>query len=109
MAAKPVHLRELASVDLESAAEHYLSQADAAVATRFIGAFQRATRRISRNPQLGTLRLASELEIPGLRSMPVDRFPYLVFCVERDGRVDVWRVLHGRRDIPSALLGDPEG
>ena len=26
--------------------------------------------------------------------MPVDRFPYLVFYVERVDHVDVWRVLH---------------
>jgi toxin ParE1/3/4 len=109
MAAKPVHLRELASADLHSAADHYLSQADVAVAIRFIDAVQRATRRISRSPQLGTLRFAYELEIPELRSLPVARFPYLVFYVERDDHVDVWRILRTRRDIPSTLLGDPEG
>jgi len=109
MAAKPVHLRELASVDLGSAARHYVNQADVAVAMRFIDAVQRAIRRISRNPQLGTLRFAYELDIPGLRSLPVDRFPYLLFYVERDDHVDVWRLLHTRRDIPSTLLGDPKG
>ena len=35
--------RALACADLDSAADHYLSQADVAVATRFIDAFQRAT------------------------------------------------------------------
>jgi len=29
------------------------------------------------------------------------RFPHLVFYFERDDYIDVWRVLHGRRDIPA--------
>lgn len=37
----------------------------------------------------------------------VDGFPYLVFYVEQPGHLDVWRVLHARRDIPS-WLRDPE-
>jgi toxin ParE1/3/4 len=28
-------------------------------------------------------------------------YPHLVFYVERDDHVDVWRVLHGSRDIPA--------
>ena len=30
-------------------------------------------------------------------------FPYLVFYVERGADIDVWRVLHGARDIPAWL------
>jgi toxin ParE1/3/4 len=33
----------------------------------------------------------------------VQRYPYLVFYVERDDHIDVWRVLHGQRDIPAWL------
>jgi toxin ParE1/3/4 len=40
------------------------------------------------------------LNLPGLRSWPLTRFPHLVFYVERPEHIDVWRVLHGRRDIP---------
>jgi len=35
----------------------------------------------------------------------VKRFPYLAFYVERADHVDVWRVLHGARDIPAWLKG----
>ena len=44
-----------------------------------------------------------ELEIPGLRSWPLPRYPYLVFYMEHDDHVDVWRVLHAERDIPAWL------
>ena len=36
-----------------------------------------------------------------------ERYPYLVFYVERSDHVDVWRVLQGQRDIP-AWMQDPE-
>lgn len=44
-----------------------------------------------------------ELELPGLRSRKMVRFPFLVFYVERDNHVDVWRMLHAQRDIASWL------
>jgi hypothetical protein len=34
------------------------------------------------------------------------RYPYLVFYVERSDHIDIWRVLHGQRDIPAWLLND---
>jgi toxin ParE1/3/4 len=40
------------------------------------------------------------LGLADLRCWPIDRYPYLVFYVERDDHVDVWRVLHQQRDIP---------
>jgi len=46
--------------------------------------------------------------LPGSRVRPLDRFPYLVFYVVGDQVVDVWRILHARRDIPSAI-GDEIG
>jgi toxin ParE1/3/4 len=36
-----------------------------------------------------------------LRSWPLQRYPHMVFYVELDDRIDVWRVLHGQRDIPA--------
>jgi toxin ParE1/3/4 len=39
--------------------------------------------------------------LAGLHVWPLSRYPYLVFYVERADHIDVWRVLHGHRDIPS--------
>jgi toxin ParE1/3/4 len=52
-------------------------------------------------PSAGSARYAHELEVPGLRSWQVKGYAYLVFYIERDDYVDVWRVLHGSRDIPA--------
>ena len=46
------------------------------------------------------MQYAHELNLPGLRFWPLKRFPYLVFYVEHASHIDVWRVLHGKRDIP---------
>ena len=103
MAAKPVQFRELATLDLESASGYYAAEASAAAAIRFVDAVEAAARRIGRNPRLGSLRFAYELTVPDLRVVAVGRFPYLLFYLERETSVDVWRLLHTSRDIPVSL------
>ena len=66
-------------------------------------AVEAAAKRISRNPSLGSLRFAYELSVPDLRVVSVGKFPYLLFYLERETSVDVWRLLHTSRDIPASL------
>ena len=101
MSGKPVVLRERARRDIDEAVEHYLGEAGPVVALAFIDALEDARRRIGEQPAAGSPRYAHELDIPGLRSRTVRRFPYLVFYVERPADIDVWRVLHGARDLPA--------
>lgn len=103
MTAKPVVLRELASRDVEAAAEFYRAEAGEAVALRFIDALQSAIAAVGRHPGAGSPRYGQELDLPGLRSRLLRRFPYVLFYVERDDHVDVWRLLHAQRDIPAWL------
>jgi toxin ParE1/3/4 len=99
--AKPIVPRELANRDVEDAISYYLGESSNEVALGFVDALQRAYRHISRHPARGSSRYATELNLPGLRSWPVGRFPYLVFYVETKDCIDVWRVLHSARDIPA--------
>ena len=99
MRSKPVVLRAIARQDGDEAVDFYLADAGEAVALRFISAIQAAPLAIGRHPCAGSPRHVQELDLPGLRSGTVRRFPYVVFYVERDRDVDVWRVLHG---LPSA-------
>ena len=101
MSGKPVVLRERAQRDIDEALENYLTETGSAVALDFIDALEDARRQIGAQPATGSPRYAHELDIPGLRIRTVKRFPYLVFYVERDAEIDVWRVLHGARDIPA--------
>jgi toxin ParE1/3/4 len=99
--AKPVVPRELAQRDVEGAIDHYSDEAGADLAFRFIDALSEAYRTIGSRPGTGSPRYAHELDLPGLRSRKLRKFPYLVFYLERDDYIDVWRVLHAQRDIPS--------
>lgn len=107
MTAKPVNPRERAKRDIQEAVDHYVDTAGDETALGFVGAVARAFDHIGSHPATGSPRHAHELGLPGLRHWPLKRFPYLVFYVERADRVDVLRVLHGRRDIP-AWIPDPE-
>jgi toxin ParE1/3/4 len=101
--AKPVRLRELAAVDLDDASEYYRNEAGEQTALDFVDAVERGIGRISRSPHVGSLRFAYELAIPDLRAWPLQHFPYVVFYVVSDEEIDVWRILHTRRDLPAAL------
>jgi toxin ParE1/3/4 len=100
---KPVLPRKLAHRDVEAAVDYYVREAGPDVALGFIDALQSAYRAIAKHSGLGSPRYAQELALPGLRSREVKGFPHLVFYIERDDHIDVWRVLHGRRDIPSRM------
>ena len=108
MKAKAVIPREQANRDVIEAVADYLSEAGEAVALGFIDALEKAYGHIGRHPATGSPRYAHELNLPGLRTWPMMRCPYLVFYVERPDHIDVWRVLHGQRDIPAWMQG-PEG
>lgn len=101
MSRKPVRPRAAADRDVEQAIAHDVAEAGGKAALGFVAALERAWRHIARHPASGSPRHAVELDLPGLRSWPLKRYPYLVFYVERDDHVDVWRVLHAERDIPA--------
>jgi toxin ParE1/3/4 len=104
MNAKPVIPRAMAHRDVEEAIDFYDEQAGAEVALRFVDALKGAYRAISSRPAIGSPRYAHELELPGLRSRKIARFPYLIFYFERDEHIDVWRVLHSQRNIPAWMI-----
>lgn len=106
MTARRIELRHLAAADIADAADHYKDDGGEALALRFIDAVEHAIGRIGRSPHLGSLRFSYELDIPQLRAWRLNRFPYVVFYVAADDHIDVWRVLHSRRDIPTAFTDD---
>jgi toxin ParE1/3/4 len=107
--ARPIVPREQALRDVDEAIAHYIDQQAEHAALGFIDALERAYAHIGRQPATGSLRYAHELNIPGLRSWALARYPYLVFYVERADHVDVWRILHAQRDIPAWMQGPDDG
>lgn len=101
MKTKPVIPREQANRDIDEALAYYLNEGTEAAALGFIDFLEQAYSHIARHPATGSLHYAHELNLPGLRFWPLKRYPYLVFFVEQPTHIDIWRVLHGKRDIPT--------
>ncbi len=103
MSSKPVVIRESVRSDIGAAISYYAQQAGEDVALGFIDSLQSAYRAIAARPAAGSPIYGHELAIPGLRHQRLKRYPYLIFYIERDDHIDVWRVLHAQRDIPARL------
>lgn len=109
MKGKPIIPRQLANRDIDAALDHCLSEGATQAALGFINALERAYAHIARHPAAGSPRNAHELNLPGLCFRPLARYSYLVFYVEREQHIDVWRVLHGKRDIPAWMEDEDRG
>jgi toxin ParE1/3/4 len=102
---KPVIPRALALQDVDDAVTYLFQQQAAEAALTLIDSLEAASAYtyISKNAATGSTRYAHALNLPGLRTWPVTGHPYLIFYVEQDAHIDVWRVLHMSRDIPQEL------
>ncbi|MBZ9865886.1 type II toxin-antitoxin system RelE/ParE family toxin [Mesorhizobium sp. CA15] len=103
MATKPIIPRSLALRDIEDAVDYYVREAGSHVALGYVEDLQNAYKLIASHPASGSLRYSYEVGLPGLRSLPLKRHPYLIFYIEQADHIDVWRVLHAKMDIPSWL------
>ena len=91
-----------ADLDVEQALAYYAVEAPH-LELSFLDALEKAHLHIRHNPGTGSLRYAHALDILGLRFWPCQRFPQMVFYIERDDHVALVRVLHGSRDIPATF------
>lgn len=99
----PAQFRAKATSDIGEALSYYVAEADAEVAKRFVDELEGTIRQLERHPELGSLRFAYELDLPGVRSFRVDSFPHVIFYLIRSDHLDVLRVLHTSRDVPASL------
>lgn len=104
---KPVIPRIQAEDDLDRACEHILSTAGTDAVIDFLLDFDKAITLISQFPGSGSPRYGYETGLEGLRYRPMKRFPYLIFYMETEYCIDVWRVVHSSMDIQSGL-DDPD-
>ena len=106
MSVKSIIQRKLAHLDVEKAVGYYVDTSNLTAAMGFVAALETAYAHISRNPATGSSRYAFETNLPGLRSWPLTKYPYLIFYVDLDRHIDVWRVLHMAIDIPNWLASE---
>ena len=102
MSDKPVIRRELADEDVNAAVSYYVSHS-AQATLGFIDDLEHSYKRISAQPHIGSPRYGYGLELPGLLFQKLANYPYLIFYYEQEDHIDVWRVLHEKRDIPACF------
>ena len=107
MTKKPVVRRSLAEDDIDAAFTYYLYEAGTEIAADFVAQFEKITVSISSLPTLGSPRYGHELMLPGMRYRAMRCFPYLIFYVEKENRIELVRVLHTSREI-SSLIDESE-
>jgi toxin ParE1/3/4 len=100
---KQIVLRQSVVSDVDAAVGHYLQTGGASLASDFVNRLQQAYSRIEETPSAGSPRFGLATGLEGLRSHRLKQFPYLVFYAERGDRLEIWRVLHDRRDIGASL------
>jgi len=74
----------------------YIAQHSPKAASRFVERFEQVFALLAASPQIGRLRPEFA---PNMRSFPVDRYVIFYFPTKRG--IEIARVLHGARDLPS--------
>ncbi len=92
---------EFVYCDLQDAAR-YLHQYDPVIAKRFLEAAYNSFEFLALNPGVGRLR--DDLGFDHLRSWHVFGFRrFLIFYRELPNRIQIWRVLHGSRNLQETV------
>ncbi len=96
--------RPAADRDLVAIFRHYARQAGMRVADRFFAQADATFARLAGMPGIGTPYEPDEPLFADLRYFPVARFrDYIIFYRPIPGGIEVYRVLHGARDIHGIL------
>ncbi|MFY9137038.1 type II toxin-antitoxin system RelE/ParE family toxin [Zwartia sp.] len=90
--------------DLLDAVDYYREHAGTLVAEKFSFEIDQALERLSKHPNIGSPRPALDLDIECIKSWALKRFPHQIFYEIQDNHVELWRILHPRRDITQAML-----
>src|SRR4051794_6043967 len=101
--------RPRAEADLIGCYAYLGEKASDATADRFLAAVEKTLGLLARSPGIGAPHDTNNPRLSGLRYFPVSKFkPYILFYRAFDDRIELVRVLHGARDIPT-ILAEGEG
>ena len=93
---------EFVFCDLQTAAR-FIRRDNPTAARAFLEAAYDSFEFLARNPGVGRRR--ADLGFSDVRSWRVEGFRrYLIFYRELSDRIQIWRVLHGARDLHQALV-----
>jgi toxin ParE1/3/4 len=95
--------------DFQAQYEWYLLQAGEEVAERFLTALEATLKLLQEQPGLGRRRRFRHQALRNLRSYRVGR-PFeqiLIFYRLTESTVEIFRIMHGMRDLPRRLVEPP--
>jgi toxin ParE1/3/4 len=99
--------RPAANRDLIAIFRHYARQAGLRVANRFFAQTEAIFNRLAGAPGIGTPYETDEPLYAGLRYFPIPRFrDNFVFYAPTPDGIEVYRVLHGARNIRGILADE---
>ena len=103
--------REAARNDLKATYRRYVREAGIRTADRFLASAEAIFLRLAAMPGLGTHLDLEDIPMGGLRFLPLGSpfQVYLVFYRSVEGGVEIARILHGARDIPTVLAEEFDG
>ena len=90
--------------DVLDVVDYYREHVGTPVAENFSLEVDQALERLSQHPNIGSPCLALDLDIEGIKSWALKRFPHQIFYEIQDDHIELWRILHPRRDITQAML-----
>jgi toxin ParE1/3/4 len=83
----------------------FIGKSSARTAERFFDAVEGTLQTLSQMPGMGAPRDFASRRLKGMRMMPVDGFEkHLIFYMPVENGIEVVRVLHASRDIPSVMV-----
>ena len=103
---KPAVLRPQALRDQQGEVRYYRKEGGARLAVKVAKATNEALDQVELDPGMGSPRLGKLLDIPGLRTWRVGKFPLLWCYFEREDHLDVVRLLGERQDLIAILGGE---
>ena len=99
-----VSYRPSARLDLLEQFVYFAEEATLELADRFTAAVDATCVQLRTHPRSGTAYHPNAKRLKGLRRIPVQGFEqYLIFYLPSAAGIDVFRVLHGARDIQNLL------
>jgi toxin ParE1/3/4 len=103
-----VSVRPTADRAIDGQAGYLMQEASLETALRFYDATAATFETLARMPGMGEHRESSNPRLSGLHVWRVEGFPnHLIFYRPIDGGIEIVRLLHGARDIDSALEAEP--
>jgi toxin ParE1/3/4 len=85
----------------------YLSSENPSLPARFLSAFEATCKNLLDMPHIGKVWTFEYAALLTVREIPMREFTkYLVFYRENHGDIEIVRVIHGARDLPSIFADD---